>query len=75
MTQPIDAKAFADLVEMTGGEHAVGIAVATIARQPHRTFDPLEGGAIGGVHQSRAGGVAGCFLQGCAAPHRQFALA
>ena len=38
-------------IEMAGGEHAVGIAVAAIARQPHRVLDPAEGGAVGGVHQ------------------------
>src|SRR5207248_7763090 len=46
-------------IEMAGGEHAVGIAVAAIAGQPHRRFDTAECCAIGGVHQERTGRVGG----------------
>src|SRR6266516_2340012 len=53
---------------MAGGEHAIGIAVAAIARQPHRVFDPAEGGAVGGVHQQRTGCKGGGFAKRCAAP-------
>src|SRR6202171_1923570 len=31
-------------IEMAGGQHAVGIAVAAIPRQPHRLLDAAEGG-------------------------------
>src|SRR6266403_3112653 len=30
-------------IEMSGGEHAIGITIAAIARQPHRVFDAGEG--------------------------------
>src|SRR5438067_7611256 len=60
---------------MSGGEHAIGITVAAVARQPHRVFDAGKGCAVGGVHQQRTGGVRGRLFQGCAAPHRQFPLA
>ena len=46
-------------IDMAGGEHAVGIAVAAIARQPDGVFDPVESGARrperrGGARNSRS---------------------
>src|ERR1019366_2371764 len=62
-------------VEMAGGEHAVGIAVAAIARQSHRLLDTAEHRAVGFVHQQRAGGVGGRLFQRGATPHRELAFA
>ena len=31
-----------DEIDMAGGEHAIGIAIAAIARQPHRLLNPAE---------------------------------
>ena len=39
-------------IDMAGGEHAIGVAIAAIARQPHRLFDPAETAAVGLVHQA-----------------------
>src|SRR6266851_2478224 len=44
-------------IEMAGCEHAVGIAVAAIARQPHRALDAAEDLAVAGVGHQRAGGA------------------
>src|SRR6516162_3555335 len=61
---------FDDEIEMTGSEHAIGIAVAAVTCQPHRLFDAAEGGAISRVHQQWAGGEQGRILQRGAPAHR-----
>ncbi len=44
-----------DQIGVPGSEHAIGVAIAAIARQPHRLFDTAETAAVGLVHQERAG--------------------
>ena len=43
-------------IDMAGGEHAVGVAVAAIARQPHRCSTRWKAARSAVVHQQRAGG-------------------
>src|SRR5579872_970807 len=40
-----------DEIEMAGGEHAVGVAVAAITVEPHLSGNAIERGAVGLVHQ------------------------
>ena len=40
-------------IDMAGGEHAIGVAIAAVARQPHRLLDPGKGATVGIVHQQR----------------------
>ena len=42
-------------IDMAGGEHAIGVAIAAIARQPHRRLDALEAAAVRLAHQQRTG--------------------
>ena len=35
-----------DEVDMPGREHAIGVAIAAVAREPHRALDACEGGAV-----------------------------
>src|SRR5207302_2466733 len=43
-----------DEIHMTGCEHAVGVAVASVAGQPHGSFDATEGAALLVRHQEWA---------------------
>ena len=40
-------------IDVAGGEHAIGVAIAAVARQPHRLLDPGKGATVGIVHQQR----------------------
>ena len=42
-------------INVAGRQHAIGVAVATVAREPHRRLDLAEGRTIGVAHQQRAG--------------------
>ena len=60
---------------MAGGEHAVGIAVAAVTREPHRAFHAREGRTVALVHQERAGGEQHRLGQARAVAHAQIAVA
>ena len=45
-----------DEIDVSGREHAIGVAIAAIARQPHRLLDASETAPVGFVHEKRAGG-------------------
>src|SRR5262249_37389221 len=62
-------------VDVAGGEHAIGVAVSAIAREPHRLLDLAEQAAIGAVHERRAGGEQPCLRQVSAGAYSQIALA
>ena len=64
-----------DQIDMAGRQHAIGVAVAAVAREPHRVLDPAEGRAVGLVHQQRAGGEQHRLGEVGAGPHLQRALA
>ena len=64
-----------DEIDVAGRQHAIGIAVAAVAREPHRFLDPAEGLAVGVVHQQRAGGEQDRLGELGAGAHPQFALA
>ena len=58
---------------MARRQHAVGVAIAAVAREPHRRLDLLEGLAVGVVHQQRAGGEQHGVGERCASAHAQVA--
>ena len=41
-------------IDVARRQHAIGVAVAAIARQPHRLLDLAEDRAVGVFHQQRA---------------------
>ena len=42
-------------IDMAGGEHAIGVAIAAIARQPDLLLDSLKAMAVVLAHQQRTG--------------------
>src|SRR5262249_20000010 len=62
-------------VEMAGREHAVGVAIAAIARQFYCALDATEDGAVGIIHQQWAGRERSRVLQISAPPYRLSAFA
>ena len=41
-----------DEIDVPGSEHAIGVTIAAIARQPHRLLDAAETSPVGLVHQA-----------------------
>ena len=62
-------------IDVAGSQHAVGVAIAAVARQPHHLLDLAEGRAVGLVHQERARRAQNRLGQFGAAAHPQRALA
>src|ERR1700730_589432 len=64
-----------DEVDMTGGEHAIGVAVAAIAGQAYQFLDPREWGAVGLVHETGTRCVEPRITERGAGSHDQGAIA
>ncbi len=64
-----------DEIDMAGGEHAIGVAVAAIARQKHLVLDHGKGRAVLRIHQPRARGVEHRLREAGAWPRQQGAVA
>ena len=62
-------------IDQPGRQHAIGVAVAAVARELDLVFHPAESGAVGLVHQERAGGEQDRFVERRAGAHVQIALA
>ncbi len=62
-------------INMAGGEHAIGITIAAIARQPHRLLDAAKTSPIGVVHQQRTGRDQDRVLERRARAHPQIPIA
>ena len=62
-------------IDMAGGEHAIGVAIAAVARQPHRLLNPGKRATVGIVHQQRTCGQQHRILQARAGPRAQGAVA
>src|SRR5262247_4864196 len=62
-------------IDVAGREHAIGVAVAAIAGEPHHALDARERGAVGFLHQERAGGEQDRVGKIRTDPHQQVAIA